>query len=77
MARMTNGTGTWICTAHFDPGWGWDDGVESAMFCYMPVWPLRVIHLHNVHGGSFTPDSYHSIPLRWSDRLVRHVFMRS
>lgn len=77
MARMTNGTGTWICTAQFDPGWGWDDGVESAMFCYLPVWPLRVIHLHNVHGGSFTPDSYHSVPLGWSNHLVRQVFLRS
>lgn len=77
MPRMTNGIGTWVCTAHFDPGWGWDDAVECAMFIYVPVWPLRVIHLQIIPGGSFTPDSYQSIPLRWSENLVRHVFLRS
>ncbi len=76
MPRMVNGIGTWFCTAHFDAGWGWDDAVECAMFVYMPVWPLRIIHVQITHGGSFTPDNYQAIPLRWSDRLVRRVFLR-
>jgi hypothetical protein len=73
---MTNGIGTWFCTAHFDPGWGWDDAVECAMFLYFPVWPLRVVHLREIPGGSFAPDKYQAFPLRWSDQFVRHVFIR-
>lgn len=76
MPRMVNGTGTWFCTAHFDAGFGWDDAVECAMFAYMPVWPLRVIHVRIVPGGSFSPENYQAIPLRWSEPLVRHVFLR-
>jgi hypothetical protein len=73
---MTNGIGTWFCTAHFDPGWGWDDAVECAMFLYFPVWPLRVVHLRDIPGGSFAPDKYQELPLRWSDQLLRHVLIR-
>jgi hypothetical protein len=73
---MSNGIGIWFCKAHFDPGWGWDDAVECAMFVYFPVWPLRVVHLREVHGGSFAPGKYQAIPLRWSDQLVRRVFLR-
>jgi len=76
MPRMTNGIGTWFCKAHFDPGWGWDDAVECAMFLYFPVWPLRVVHLREFPGGSFATDKYEAIPLRWSDQLVRHVLFR-
>src|SRR5262249_51933907 len=76
MPRMTNGIGTWFCPAHFAPGWGWDDAVECAMFLYFPVWPLRVVHLREIHGGSFAPDKYQAFPLRWSDQLVRHVLIR-
>lgn len=76
MPRMVNGFGTWFCTAHFDAGWGWDDAVECAMLFYMPVWPMRVYHVQIVHGGSFAPENYRAIPLRWSDHLVRHVFLR-
>jgi hypothetical protein len=73
---MTNGIGTWFCKAHFDAGWGWDDAVECAMFVYFPVWPYRVVHVKIVPGGSFSPDNYQAIPLRWSDRLVRHILLR-
>jgi len=76
MPRMTNGIGTWFCTAHFDGGWGWDDAVECAMFLYFPVWPLRVIHLQQIPSGSFGPEKFQAIPLRWSDRLVWRVFLR-
>src|SRR5436305_11269508 len=76
MPRMVNGTGTWFCTAHYDTGWGWDDAVECTMFAYMPVWPIRVLHVQITPGGSFAPENYREIPLRWSDQLVRHVFLR-
>ena len=76
MPGMTNGIGTWFCKAHFDAGWGWDDAVESAMFVFFPVWPHRIVHLKVVPGGSFAPDQYQAIPLRWSDKLVYHVFLR-
>ncbi len=76
MPRMSNGIGTWFCPAHFDPGWGWDDAAECAMFVFFPVWPLRVVHLRQIPGGSFAPDRYQAIPLRWSDDLVRHVMLR-
>jgi len=73
---MVNGIGTWFCTAHVDAGWGWDDAVECAMFVYLPVWPIRVCHLRLEPGGSFAPENYQAIPLRWSDQLVRQVFLR-
>lgn len=57
MPRMVNGVGTWLCTAHFDAGWGWDDAVECAMFAYMPVWPMRVVHVQMIPGGSFSARS--------------------
>lgn len=76
MPRMTNGVGTWFCKARFDAGWGWDDAVECTMIVHFPVWPLRVVHLKEVPGGSFAPDQYQALPLRWSDTLVRHVFVR-
>jgi hypothetical protein len=76
MPKMTNGIGTWFCKAHHDAGWGWDDAVECSMFVYFPVWPLRVVHLREVPGGSFAPGKYDALPLRWSDRLVRQVFLR-
>ncbi len=76
MPRMTNGVGTWFCKAHFDAGWGWDDVVECTMFVYFPIWPLRVLHLKETPGGSFAPNNYEAIPLRWSDQIVRHVFLR-
>ncbi len=46
------------------------------MFVYLPIWPLRVVHLRLMPGGSFQPDVYEAIPLRWSDQLVRHVMLR-
>jgi hypothetical protein len=73
---MSNGIGTWFCKADFDPGWGWDDAVECAMFVYFPIWPLRVVHMRDVEGGSFASDKYQAIPLRWRDGFVRHVFLR-
>lgn len=76
MPRMVNGIGTWFCMAHFDAGWGWDDAVECAMFAYLPVWPIRTCHLRLEPGGSFAPENYQAISLRWSDPLVRHVFLR-
>ena len=76
MPRMTNGIGTWFCTAQFDAGWGWDDAVECAMFVYFPIWPRRVVHLLVVPSGSVAPETYQAIPLRWSDALVWHVFLR-
>ena len=75
MPRMSNGIGTWFCKAHFDPGWGWDDAVECAMFVFFPVYAHRVVHLRQDPGGSFAPDTYQAIPLRHSDDLVRHVFL--
>ena len=76
MPRMTNGVGTWFCKAHFDAGWGWDDAVECAMFLYFPVWPLRTLHVRELRAGSFAPEEYQAIPLRWSNQLVRFVFLR-
>jgi hypothetical protein len=76
MPRMTNGIGTWFCKAHFDAGWGWDDAVECAMFLHFPVWAHRALHLREDPGGSFQPGTYQAIPLRLSDRLVRHVLVR-
>lgn len=76
MPRMTNGIGTWFCKAHFDAGWGWDDAVECAMFLYFPLWAYRVVHIKDIPGGSFAPDKYQAIPLRWSDDAVQHVFLR-
>jgi hypothetical protein len=73
---MTNGVGTWFCKAHFDAGWGWDDAVECAMFLYFPVWPLRTLHVRELRAGSFAPEEYQAIPLRWSNQLVRFVFLR-
>jgi hypothetical protein len=73
---MSNGIGTWFCTAGFDAGWGWDDAVECAMFVHFPVWPHRMVHLRQQPGGSFAPDTYQAIPLRYCDRLVRHVMLR-
>jgi hypothetical protein len=46
------------------------------MLVYFPVWPLRVVHLKEIPGGSFAPNEYQALPLRWSDRLVLHVFLR-
>jgi hypothetical protein len=71
MPRMNSGIGTWFCTAHYDPGWGWDDAVECAMFVFFPVWALRVVHLRQIGD-----DRYDALPLRWSDDLVRHVMLR-
>jgi hypothetical protein len=76
MPRMTNGVGTWFCKAHFDAGWGWDDAVECAMFLYFPVWPLRTLHVRELRAGSFAPEEYQAIPLRWSNQLVCFVFLR-
>jgi hypothetical protein len=76
MPRMSNGIGTWFCRAGFDAGWGWDDAVECAMFVFFPVWALRVVHVKVTPGGSFAPDKYDAIPLRWSDALVQHVMLR-
>jgi hypothetical protein len=73
---MSNGIGTWFCKAGFDAGWGWDDAVECAMFLFFPVWAHRVVHLREQAGGSFAPDTYQAIPLRYSDSLVRHVIVR-
>jgi hypothetical protein len=73
---MSNGIGTWFCTARYDAGWGWDDAVECAMFVFFPVWALRVVHVRTIPGGSFQSDSYEAIPLRWSDQLVRRVLLR-
>jgi hypothetical protein len=73
---MTNGIGTWFCKAHFDAGWGWDDAIECAMFVFFPVWPHRAVHLREEPGGSFQPGTYQAIPLRYSERLVRHVLVR-
>jgi hypothetical protein len=73
---MSNGIGSWFCKAGFDAGWGWDDAVECAMFVFFPVWAHRVVHLKITPGGSFAPDKYDAIPLRWSDALVQHVLMR-
>lgn len=41
-----------------------------------PVWPIRVLHVQIVPGGSFAPENYRAIPLRWSDQIVCHVFLR-
>jgi hypothetical protein len=73
---MTNGIGTWFCKAGFDAGWGWDDAVECAMFLYFPVWPHRLVHFREKPGGSFAPDTYEAIPLRYSENVVRHVLIR-
>ena len=76
MPRMTNGIGTWFCKAGFDAGWGWDDAVECAMFLFFPVWPHRLVHFRETPGGSFAPDTYEAIPLRYSEIIVRHVLIR-
>lgn len=76
MARLTNGVGTWFCKAGFDAGWGWDDAVESAMFVYFPVWAHRVVHYRQVESGSFAPENYEAIPLRFSEDVVRQAFLR-
>jgi hypothetical protein len=76
MPRMTNGIGTWFCKARFEAGWGWDDAVECAMFLYFPLWAHRVVHMRDVPGGSFAQDQYQAFPLRYSEELVTHVFLR-
>jgi hypothetical protein len=73
---MTNGIGTWFCTAGFDPGWGWDDAIECPMFVFFPVGADRAVHLKQEPGGSFQPDQYYAIPLKMSERLVQHVMIR-
>jgi hypothetical protein len=46
------------------------------MFVFFPVWSHRAVHVRTIPGGSFAPDTYQAIPLRWSDRLAQHVLLR-
>jgi hypothetical protein len=46
------------------------------MFLFFPVWPHRLVHFRETPGGSFAPDTYEAIPLRYSEIIVRHVLIR-
>lgn len=71
MPRMTNGIGHWFCRAGFDAGWGWDDAVECIVFLYLPVWPLRAVHVRDV-----SEETYEALPIHMSKPLIRQVFLR-
>src|SRR5262249_62138317 len=52
------------------------DTVHRPMSIYLPVWSHRCSPLKVTPCCSFSPKTYQAIPLRWSDRLVYHVFLR-
>jgi hypothetical protein len=74
-SNRVNGIGTWPCKAGYDVGWGADDAVVCFTFFYVPLLPLRPVHIWGEKEAWLTTRAA-IIPIRWSGTLVAQVLIR-
>jgi hypothetical protein len=69
-----NGIGTSYCFARGfgDPG---DDALECFVIWFMPIIPLKAVHLYGATAAPFGRQ-YRVVPIRWSLSLVLRVYLR-
>jgi hypothetical protein len=75
MAYRVNGIGTWPCKAGYDVGWGADDAVECFTLFYLPLIPLKSMHIL-AEKEALLMTRTQAMPIRWSNGLVGQVLLR-
>jgi hypothetical protein len=78
MPATVNGIGTSVCPARGITPWHKEnslvadcDAVECFVFFYLPLIPLKAVHIFNRSG-----NTYHQIPIKMSFGLVAQAFLR-
>jgi hypothetical protein len=53
------------------------DAIEAGMICYLPLIPIKALHILNIAtgGGGMMSEQYQFVPLRFSWRLVLKAFL--
>jgi hypothetical protein len=74
MAFTFNGIGTSFCFARGSGDTG-GDALECFVFAYMPIVPLRAVHLYGESGG-FVGSKFQSVPLKSSGSLILRVYLK-
>jgi hypothetical protein len=71
---LVNQFGCCLWRAGYDAGWGADDAVECFTLFFLPLIPLKSVHIWEEKEGGTTREAV--IPIRESDALVGRVMRR-
>ncbi len=69
MPYTVNGIGTHVCGGRGDVGYGGYDAMEWIVVFFMPVIPIKAMHVFDWQG-----DNFRMVPIKWSFDLVFRTF---